>query len=126
MKDFSPPCLLSDKIYIVEALKALTDLAGHNQPLFFPFTSSSGPGAPFQPSPGHQPTSGPVARQGCGGAGDQPCCSTAGAGTDGPGGLKWSGRGQLKASKSYECARGLDMYISGLGGQEHVHMTLMW
>lgn len=40
-------------------------------------------------------------------------------------GLKWSVGGQHKASKSYQCAQGLDMYLSGLGGQEHVNMKLM-
>lgn len=80
MKDFSSPWPLSDKIYVVGALKALTDLAGHKQPPFFPLISSSGPGAPFQP------TSGPVARQGCGGAGDQPSAASLGQGLMAPGG----------------------------------------
>lgn len=119
MKAFSSPWLLSDKIYVIGALKALTDLAGHKQPPSFTLISSSGPGAPFQP------TSGPLARQGCGGAGDQPCCSIVRAGTDGPRGLKWSVGGQNKASKSYQCAQGLDVYFSGRGGQEHVNMKLV-
>ena len=53
-----------------------------------------------------------LGRAGLWGAGDQPCCGTAGAGTDGPGGLNW-GPKMGQDSEDWWCSQGHDTWDTG-------------